>query len=293
MILSMTGYGDAECADNGVSYTLEIRSLNNRYFKTTIKLPDAFQFLEPEVEKLLRAKLGRGSITYTLRFRDTRPDAAGEINRAALQAYVAQIAGVQADNIQVTIDLGTLLTLPGILQPKELDDASREHQSNLVRQLSDKAIGKLIEMRRIEGKSLYQDLLKHTALIRESLAKVQERAPLVVEEYNDRLRQRVDALIKKAKLELDGEALIKEVAIFAERCDVNEEIARSRSHLDQFDQLCESNEHAGRKLDFLAQELLREANTVGSKANDGDIARHTVNIKGYIDRLKEQVQNVE
>ncbi len=293
MILSMTGYGDAQCADNGVSYTLEIRSLNNRYFKTTIKLPDAFQFLEPEVEKLLRAKLGRGSITYTLRFRDTRPDAAGEINQAALQAYVAQIAGVQADNIQVTIDLGTLLTLPGILQPKELDDASREHQSNLVRQISDKAIDKLIEMRRLEGQSLYQDLLKHTALIRESLAKVQERAPLVVEEYNERLGQRVDALIKKAKLKLDEESLIREVAIFAERCDVNEEIARSRSHLDQFDQLCESNEHAGRKLDFLAQELLREANTIGSKANDGDIARHTVNIKGYIDRLKEQVQNVE
>jgi uncharacterized protein (TIGR00255 family) len=289
----MTGYGDAECTDNGVSYTLEIRSLNNRYFKTTIKLPDIFQFLEPEVEKLLRAKLGRGSITYTLRFRDTRPDAAGDVNQAALQAYVSQIAGIQADNVQLTVDLGALLALPGIVQPKESNEATREQQGRLVRKLSDQAIDKLLDMRRLEGKSLYEDLLKHTVMVRECIDKIEERAPYVVEAYNDRLRQRVDALIKKAKLQLDEESLIKEVAIFAERCDINEEISRARSHLDQFDQLCASNEHAGRKLDFLSQELLREANTIGSKANDGEIAKQTVNIKGYIDRLKEQVQNVE
>ncbi len=292
MILSMTGYGDAELAEDGVSYALEVRSVNNRYLKASIKLPEHLQFLEPEVDKLVRRRLVRGTLNYSLRVRDTSAQAAYEINTAALQAYLTQLSAVQHSG-PVSVDLATILALPGVCQPPEMDEARREHQLRIVTTLTNAALDKLIAMRADEGRALRADLLKHTAMIRTELAAIAERCPQVVAEYHKRLAQRVGELMAQAKLHLEQQDLAKEVALFAERCDVSEEIARLRSHLEQFDRLCDSKQHAGRKLDFLAQEMLREANTIGSKSNDGEIARHIVEIKALIDRLKEQVQNVE
>jgi uncharacterized protein (TIGR00255 family) len=292
MILSMTGYGDAQLMEDGVGYALEIRSLNNRYLKPSIKLPEHLQFLEPEVDKLLRNRLVRGTLNYTLRVRDTSAQAAYEINVAALQAYLNQLNSVHPTG-PVSVDLATVLALPGVCQPPEMDEAAREHQLKVVSTLTNEALDKLIAMRAEEGRALRDDLLKHTAAIRQELAAIAERSPAVVAEYLRRLTQRVNDLIGQAKLQLAEQDLAKEVALFAERCDVSEEIARLKSHLDQFDRLCDSKQHAGRKLDFLAQEMLREANTIGSKSNDAEIARHIVEIKALIDRLKEQVQNVE
>lgn len=292
MILSMTGYGDAQHMEDGVGYTLEIRSLNNRYLKQSIKLPEHLQFLESEVDKLLRTRVVRGTLNYTLRVRDTSAQAAYEINVAALQAYLTQLNSVKASG-PVSVDLATVLGLPGVCQPPELDDAQREHQWKVVHTLTSHALDKLITMRAEEGRALREDLLKHTAGIRCELSAIAERSPTVVTEYLKRLTQRVNELVGQAKLRLAEQDLAKEVALFAERCDVSEEISRLTSHLEQFDKLCDSKQHAGRKLDFLAQEMLREANTIGSKSNDSDIARHIVEIKALIDRLKEQVQNVE
>jgi len=151
----------------------------------------------------------------------------------------------------------------------------------------------LIEMRRLEGQSLCDDVLKQCRQIRESLVAVAERAPIVLQDYHQRLLQRANELIADSRLQLQIEDVKREVALFAERCDVNEEITRLGSHLDQFENLCRGGDQAGRKLDFLAQELLREANTIASKANDATVAHHIVDVKGAIDRLKEQVQNVE
>ena len=155
------------------------------------------------------------------------------------------------------------------------------------------ALDRLVDMRSTEGRALREDLLVHCGRIRELCCKVAELAPTVIEEYQDKLRERVAVLLRAAKLDVDKETLLREVAVFADRCDISEEIARLTSHLDQFTTLCESPELAGRKLDFLTQEMLREANTIGSKSNNAAIARHVVEIKGSIDRLKEQVQNVE
>ncbi len=292
MILSMTGYGDAQLVEDGVSYALEVRSVNNRYLKASIKLPEHLQFLETEVDKLLRNRLVRGTLNYTLRVRDTSAEAAYEINTAALQAYLTQLASVKAAG-PVSVDLATVLALPGVCQPPEMDEAKREHELRIVTTLTNIAIDKLVAMRADEGRALREDLLKHTAAIRRELEAVVERSPVVVVEYQKRLAQRVSELMGEARLQLEQQDLAREVALFAERCDVSEEIARLRSHLEQFDRLCDSRQHAGRKLDFVTQEMLREANTIGSKSNDATIARHIVEIKALIDRLKEQVQNVE
>lgn len=292
MILSMTGYGEAQHSDDGVAYVLELRSLNNRYFKASIKLPEALSVFESEVEKLLRTRLSRGSVTYNLRIRDTRAEAAQEINVAAVESYVKQL-GKLSTSVPVQIDLAVILALPGVCQPAGLDEAERERQWKVLESMTVEVMNRLIEMRRIEGKVLRDDLLAQCAQIRKHLAAIAERSPVVLKEYHQRLLNRANELLNEAKLQLQLDDVKREVALYAERCDINEEISRLGSHLDQFEKLCDSRELAGRKLDFLAQELLRETNTIGSKANDAAIAHHIVEIKGAIDRLKEQVQNVE
>lgn len=292
MIVSMTGYGDAQHSEDGISYALEVRSLNNRYLKSAIKLPEHLQFLEADVDRLLRTKVLRGSLTYSLRVRDTSAQAAYTINTAALQYYLDRLSEVRLGT-PVSLDLAAVVALPGVCQPPEVDEATRDHMWRIVESLTNQALDKLVAMRAQEGRALREDLLRHTSAIRTALEAVRRQAPQVVVEYHKRLRQRVNELLNEAKLKLDQQDLAREVAVFAERCDVSEELARLTSHLDQFDALCESREHVGRKLDFLTQEMLREANTIGSKSNDGTITRHIVEIKGLIDRLKEQVQNVE
>lgn len=292
MIHSMTGYGETQCSDNGVAYLLEVRSLNNRYFKATIKLPEHLSLFESEVEKLLRARLNRGSVSYHLRVRDTTADAAQEINVAALRSYIEQLRAATADTA-TSIDLAALLALPGVCQPPEMDDTQREHQWKIIEGISKQAIEHLIQMRETEGRALCEDLVNQCEQIRRNLAAIAERAPVVLKEYHQRLTQRANELIGEAKLQLQLDDVKREVALYAERCDINEEIARLGSHLEQFEKLCRDGREAGRKLDFLAQEMLRETNTIGSKANDARIAHHIVEVKGAIDRLKEQVQNVE
>lgn len=294
MILSMTGYGGAERAEDGFAYSLELRSLNNRYFKASIKLGEGLQFLEADVERMLRARLGRGSITYVLRIRSESAAAGYDVNRAALQAYLERICGVEVpEGVQACVDLAAVAGLPGVCQPPAPDEALREKQGRIVQELTAEAIDGLLAMRRAEGQALAADLEGHCRGLRGQLEAISRQAPVVVTEYQERLRTRVQMLLASAKLELEKEALAREVAIFADRCDVTEEVTRLRSHLGQFEQLCGGKEHAGRKLDFLAQEMLREANTIGSKSNDATIGRHVIEVKGLIDRLKEQIQNVE
>lgn len=292
MILSMTGYGEAQYSDDGVSYALEIRSLNGRYLKISIKLPETLSLFEPEVEKLLRERLSRGSVFYTLRVRDNTPAAAQEVNQAALASYVRQLQSVDLAG-QVRIDLATLLALPGVCQPPDIDESRREHQWSILSRLTKQVLDHLVEMRTAEGRSLCADLLKQCGQIRSHLTAVAARAPIVLQGYHQRLLQRANELITDSRLQLELDDVKREVALFAERSDVNEEITRLGCHLEQFEKLCGQDEQGGRKLDFLAQEMLREANTIASKANDAEVAHHIVEIKGAIDRLKEQVQNVE
>ena len=293
MIHSMTGFGEAQLEEGGHAYHLEIRSVNNRYFKASTHLPEELAFLETEVERLLHQRLTRGSVTLRLRIRDLTAGAAAELNVAAIRQYVEQLRGAGGDMGGISVDLATLAMLPGVCQPYELSGEQRERSWNLVQKLVEQALEKLIAMRASEGQALAADLRRHCDRIRKHLKAIRERAPRVVEEYSERLASRVRELIADRNIRLAEEDLLKEVSIFAERSDISEELSRLDAHLQQFDRVAGEPEASGRKLEFVAQEMLREANTVGSKAGDSKIAWAIIEIKSAIDRIKEQVQNVE
>lgn len=292
MIQSMTGFGASAGEVGGVTYRVEIRSVNNRYFKASLKLPELFQRYESEIEKILREGLGRGSVALALRVKD--PNAAGsyEINTVALTAYAKRLSDITASLPGTRVDLAGLLEVPGVCDAGEMDEKELQARFAVVQKLTVEAVQNVVTMRRTEGSALQRDLTDQCGDIRTRLGSIGERCPFVVAEYQKRLTGRVQQLLSGGTVELDEGVLAREVAVFAERCDVNEELSRLTCHLDQFAELCGGREDAGRKLDFLAQEMLREANTIGSKANDALIARQIVEIKAAIDRIKEQVQNV-
>ena len=293
MIHSMTGFGSASGQVDGVEYAVEIRSVNNRYFKISMKLPDSFSEAESEIEKLLRIRLERGSVTLSVRMKVADDQAAYRVNEAVVRRYLEQLRILETDgDPTLRIDLGTLLQLPGCCEPPPLAELVQRTKAGLMALIS-QALDALVEMRAREGEALRDDLLKNCDMLEENLRLAAERAPQVVADYQQRLAGRVKELVDEVKVRIDDEHLAREVAIFAERCDIAEEIARLTGHLDQFRSAVERDGAVGRKLDFIAQEMLREANTIGSKANDAEIARACVEIKTGIDRIKEQVQNAQ
>lgn len=293
MIRSMTGFGEALLEDDGHEFHVEIRSVNNRYFKAAIRIPEEYSFLESAIEQSLRQQLARGSITYRLSVRDLTGAAAQDLNVAALRRYLEQLESVRDGASHRVIDLAALAVLPGVCQPRAENEEQREKRAALILKMTESAAGRLLEMRSAEGRALMADLSTQLSSMRVNVAAVRELAPQVVESYRQRLTSRVSELMADRGVSFGAEDLLKEVAIFAERSDVNEELSRLESHVEQFDTAMSGAEAPGRKLDFITQELLREANTIGSKAGDARIARLVIELKGAIDRIKEQVQNVE
>lgn len=296
MIRSMTGFGEASASIGGAHYHLELRSLNGKYFKGTIRLPEEFQGLEPELDAELRRRLTRGTITLIGKCSDTSESAAYEVNAAALSRYIDALRRTpQVADGSCTLEIGPLLALPGVLQPPSNEEDRFERAREAFLKLLDRACADLIRMREKEGQLLVADLMSHHAVITGALERIRAGAPRSVEEYERRLRQRIDALLQDAKMKVDTVDLIREVAVYAERSDISEEIARLTGHLLQFAQMLSSPDDRplGRTLDFLAQEMLRETNTIASKSADAEISRAIVEAKGAIDRIKEQVQNVE
>ena len=290
----MTGYGDAEGRLNGVTYAVEIRTVNNRYFKANLKLPESVAFLTEAIEKLLRDNLSRGTVNYVLRLRNASANVLFDIDETALQAVMERLSRIASSaNINCPIDIGSLLNLPGILEPATPDENTAEQIKKTVLEISQEAIEKLKQMRAAEGAALEADLKKHCDSIKQDIERICDRSEVVLTRYAEKLKKRVNELLAGAKLKLDEETLAREVAIFAERSDISEEIARLDSHLLQLMQGCQTNSQAGRRLDFISQEMLREANTIASKASDTEITSCVVDIKCRIDRIKEQVQNVE
>ena len=294
MINSMTGYGGAQGEINGVNYVVEVKAVNNRYFKTIIKLPELAAFLEEDIERLLRKNLSRGTVNYVLRLKGVSANTLFDIDETALQTIVEKLSRVGSSvDINRAIDIGSLLSLPGVIRPTLPDEEMAEQIKEVLLKISQEAIDKLKQMRAAEGSFLEADLKKRCRAIEQGLERIRPRSAVVLQEYAKRLKKRVDELLAYAELKLDEEILAREVAIFAERSDISEEIARLDSHLQQFAQSCQANDQAGRRLDFIGQEMLREANTIASKASDTEITRWVVDIKCQIDRIKEQVQNVE
>ena len=294
MLNSMTGYGEATEELAGISYAVEIKTVNNRYLKTIVKLPEGVSFLEEDIDKELRKRLSRGTVNYVLRLKGASASSLFEIDEAGLRSIISQLNDVSSSvGVTGAIDLASLLELPGILQSVQPDEEQSERIRQLVIRVTGRALDKLQQMREAEGGFLEADLKKHCDAMLAELEIIRQRSGSVVLEYAKRLRRRVEELLAEAKLKLDEQTLAREVAILADRSDISEEIARLDAHLQQFRQICQTDEQVGRRLDFLSQEMLREVNTVGSKAGDSDIARSVVDIKCWIERLKEQIQNIE
>ncbi|MHC4185003.1 MAG: YicC/YloC family endoribonuclease [Planctomycetota bacterium] len=272
----MTGYGEAEGEVNGVTYAVEIKAVNSRYFKSAVKLPEAVAFLEEDIERFLRQNLSRGSVNYVLRLRNVPANVLFDIDEPALRAYVERLGRIAASAVPVS--------------PEE---EAAEQIRDVVLKITQEAVDKLRQMRAKEGAALAADLEENCEAIRQDLEQIRARYPVVLQEYRNKLKRRVDELLSEVKLRLDEETLAREVAIFAEKSDISEEIARLGSHLEQFAESGPASAQAGRRLEFISQEMFREANTIASKASDSEITRCVVDIKCRIDRIKEQVQNVE
>lgn len=294
MINSMTGYGEAQGESGGISYAVTVKTVNNRYLKTAVKLPELAAFMEEDIEKLLRKNISRGTVNYVLRLKEAPPDVLFDIDETALRAVVEKLNRVGSSaGIEGTIEFGNLLNLPGVIRPASPDAEQIEQIRDVILRISQEALDKLKQMRAVEGEFLEADLAKRCKTIEDDLEQINARSDVVLQRYTEKLKKRVNELLANAELKLDEESLVREVAIFADRSDISEEVARLDSHLKQFEQCCQANDQAGRRLDFISQEMLREANTIASKASDTEITRFVVDIKCQIDRIKEQVQNIE
>jgi len=290
----MTGFGEAHRRENGVAVAVEARTINGRYFKLSFKSAEGYSVLEPEVESMVREQIKRGSVQVNLRI--DRPRSADDyrLNTSVLANYRKQIEELAAHSQpREAVPLQSLLLLPGVVDENPIGSFDPQADWPLVRQTLLEALSHLAAMRRREGEAMQSDLKTNCATIAAELAAIEARAPSVVENYRSRLQERVSKALEEHQVSLNAADLIREVSIYAERSDISEETVRLHSHLEQFDALMATPESSGRKLDFLTQEMFREANTIGSKSSDVQIARHVIEIKAAIERIREMVQNVE
>jgi uncharacterized protein (TIGR00255 family) len=289
----MTGFGASTGLVDGIEFSVEVRSVNNRYLKLSLRLPDSLLPLETKIDQLLRKHLQRGSVSLSVRMKLPQGQGAYRVDTVALGQYLDQLKPLEVEaNPLLRLDLASLLQLPGVCQPPAVEELLQRVTEGVLN-LVIRAIDALAEMRLTEGRAIVQDLLGNVAIIEKHLAGIADQAKQVVQLYHDRLAERVAELTARAKLHLDEDTLAREVAIYAERSDIAEELSRLSTHLKEFRKICDAAEPMGRKLDFMAQEMLREANTIASKGGDAGIARAVVDIKTAIDRIKEQAANLE
>ena len=290
----MTGHGEAHVEQDGTAVSVEVRTLNSRYFKLTVRAGERDATLEPRIEATVRKSIRRGTVQVSVRIDRSSEADDYRLNGAVLIGYRNQLEKL-FDQLHApeSIRLESLLALPGVVTESGQSSAGVEACWPMVDQALNQALAGLDAMRIDEGKAMGADLVENCGTISRELEAITTRAPLVVDAYRSRLTERVNKLLAEFELRLEPSDVIREVGLFAERSDISEELVRLRSHVDQFLSVLELPQSSGRKLDFLTQEMFREANTIGSKANDAEIARHVVEIKAAIERMREMIQNVE
>jgi len=294
VLRSMTGFGESYREADGIAVSVEVRAVNNRYLKCTVRLSDGYAALEPSVETRIKRAIQRGTISVSIRIdREKSPDDY-EINLDLLTFFHRRLS-IWAEEQRIETRLGPehLLVVPGVFEEKDSPKIDHSLVRPLVDAAVDEAVEDLVRMREEEGAATTEDFRLQLKTISERLDAVAARAPLVVDEYRHRLNERIATILAEKEIALDPADLLREVSVFAERSDISEEIARLRSHLEQFEQLLFSGESLGRKLEFVTQEMFREANTIGSKGNDVEIAKAVIDVKAAIERIREQVQNIE
>lgn len=292
MIKSMTGFGRAVNEIDGYVITAEIKSVNHRYFEFSSRIPRQYGFLDEKLKSYINSRVSRGKVECFLTIEALNTEAAEVVvNNTLANAYVKALKQLSAD-YQLKEDFGasTISRFQDVLVVKKADE-DEERIWEYVKSVVDEALDRFIEMRAVEGEKMREDIYSRGQFILDCISFIEERSPQTVKEYNDKLIERVHDLIGDATL--DEARIIQEVAIYADKVAVAEETVRLRSHIDQLNAFINADEPVGRKMDFLVQEINRETNTIGSKANDVDIARKVVDIKAEIEKIREQIQNIE
>ncbi len=293
-LLSMTGHGEAHRHENGVRVAVEVRTVNNRFLKLSLRISDGFGCLEPMIEAVIRDHLRRGSVTVSIRVECESSPEDFRLNEVVVASYYRQLRELaQREGGLQEIRIDSLLALPGVVVESENRRTDTDTVWPVLERALNEALENLSRMRADEGAAMGRDLHANCQAIDADLEQISRRAPLVVDAYRKRLLERLNKLLEEFGLEIQAADVVREVGLFTDRSDISEEIVRLRSHLQQFDNIARTEQNSGRKLEFLIQEMLRETNTIGSKANDAEIARHVVEIKTAIERLREMIQNVE
>ena len=294
MIKSMTGFGRSEYSDGKRNIICEIRSVNHRYSDITVKMPRRYSFAEDKIKQTVKEKLVRGKVDVSINVENvTESDVVIKLNQLAARQYYDNLSELKEQfGLTGDIDLSLMAGMPDVL--KTVPDVEDEEEiTNAILIPVAEASANLEKMRAVEGQRLADDLISKGETIKGILDKIEERSPLVVKDYMEKLRTRITELLDGAA-EIPEERILTEAAIFADKCAIDEEITRLNSHLVQLKTILTGSESTvGKKLDFLVQEMNREANTIGSKANDLEITNNMLNIKAEIEKIREQVQNIE
>lgn len=294
MIRSMTGYGRAEGEVSTRKLIVEVKAVNHRFLNFFARLPGDLQRFEPELLGLVKNHLQRGQVSVFASWEGAPGEGAQVALNvdAACQAAQALRRAAEAAGVSAELSIRDLLAFPAVLSPGATA-SDPEEIWKAASQVFDRALANLDELRRREAEDLVADVRARLEKIREYSLAIETRRPQVVEEYRARLARRAEELASGLPLEVVRERLALEVAVFADRSDVEEELVRLRSHLDKFEELLAAGGGVGRKLDFLLQEMNREANTIGSKASDAEVTPLVIETKAELEKIREQVQNLE
>lgn len=295
MLQSMTGFGEAHSQQDGLAVAVEIRTINNRFFKLSVRASEGYGSLDSAVETVVREAIHRGTIQVNIRIDRRRSPDDFKINAEVLERYRQQLVELsrkwQCKNTEPSLE--ALLPLPGVVDDASGVAVDAAADWPMIETTLKSALENLGRMRSDEGRAMAADLMQNCRSVAESLDRIERRAPMVVEDYRTRLFDRLKRTLGELGVHLEPGDVIREVGLFTDRSDISEEIVRLRSHLVQFQETINLPESAGRKLDFLTQEMFRETNTIGSKANDVEIARHVIEIKTAVERIREMIQNIE
>ena len=292
MVRSMTGFGRAQASVEGFNITVEIRSVNHRYFEFYAKLPRTYSFLEDKVKALLSTGISRGKVECSIQLEATADESVVvSVNEPLAKGYVDAIKEI-SEKFSLEDDL-TALSVARFSDVLSISKAPVDEDElwAKVSPVVSEALQGFVTMRETEGKKLCEDVLSRADTIIENVSYIESRSPETVKLYSEKLLERMKNVL--GDTQIDEARILTEAAIYADKIAVAEETVRLRSHIEQLHEMLDSNEAVGRKLDFLVQEINREANTIGSKAQDVDIARRVIDIKAEVEKIREQIQNIE
>ena len=291
MIKSMTGYGKSNMSKNLREYQVEIKSVNHRYLDVSVKMPRSLSYLEEEIKKAVSAKVTRGKVDVFITFNNNSLEGRDiKINTEIARMYIKELRGLaESEGIVADIPVTEISKLPDVLMIQNNQDD--ETLKNELLEVTNEAIENLVRTRKTEGEKIAQDLLARIQDIEEKVKKISSLSTGLIDEYVVKLKTRIKELLQDQ--EMDEARLAQEVVIYADKCSIEEEVTRLNSHIYQFRELLNSNEAVGKKIDFMIQEMNRETNTIGSKANNLEITNEVINMKTQLENIREQVQNIE